>query len=134
MDSDSEEAGESMSPRHSTLNEDKSSLKADSIEGPGVHPLPAKTWKPGIRFQHASSLSTKGKFAIGIVIVVVIAVSWVGSTQTAKSTYSGGFAAPFFLVWFGTAWMTCVFPLTAPIYFLTKQGRFGREGLRQLWK
>ena len=129
-----------MNPRHPVLNERESSPQADSVD---VKAMPAQeyrpvltkaSWKSGIKFQQASSLSTKGKFTIGIVFVVVIAVSWVGSTQTAKSTYGGGFAAPYFLVWFGTAWMMSVFPLTAPIYFITRQGRFGWQGLRQLWE
>ena len=140
MDLDSGVASGVVSPIHPVLNEDKTSLKADSVDDKQVpaeeyHPVPTKArWRPGIKFQHASSLSTKGKFTVGIVIVVAIAVSWVGSTQTAKSTYGGGFAAPYFLVWFGTAWMMTVFPLTAPIYFITRQGRLGRQGLRQLWE
>ena len=51
---------------------------------------------------------------IGIAIVVGIAISWVGSTQLAQSTYSADFNAPFFIIWFSTAWMLVVFPL----YFL----------------
>ena len=66
------------------------------------------------------------KFLFGLVIVGVIACSWVGSTQTAKSAYAGDFNAPFFLMWFGTAWMVLVFPISAPFYFLT-QGRNARD-------
>ncbi len=89
------------------------------------------SWKTG--FNSASSLSNTRKFVIGIVIVIVIAITWVGSTQTAKSTYSGGFA-PFFLVWFGTSWMMVVFPLTAPLFFVLGPGTLTVEGLRELWR
>ena len=87
-----------------------------------------------VTFNSASSLSTRRKFTIGLIIVAVIATSWVGSTQTAKSSLSGKFLAPFFLMWFGTAWMMAVFPLTAPIYFLTGRGKFNRQGVRELWR
>ena len=95
---------------------------------------PPTRGKRGVKFNSASSLSTRRKFAIGLIIVAVIATSWVGSTQTAKSSLSGKFLAPFFLMWFGTAWMMVVFPLTAPIYFLTGQGKFNRQGFRELWR
>ena len=88
----------------------------------------------GVKFEAASSLSTGRKFAIGLVIVAVIAGSWVGSTQTAKSSYTGKFAAPFFLMWFGTAWMMVVFPLTSLVYFLTGRGKFNPQGIRDLWR
>ena len=62
-------------------------------------------------FQPASSLSSKNKFVFGLVIVLVIAISWVGSTQTARSTLSGPFKAPFFIVWVSTSCMMSVYPL-----------------------
>lgn len=62
---------------------------------------------------HPHHIDTK-KMLIGIAIVVGIAISWVGSTQFAQSTYSADFNAPFFITWFSTAWMLVVFPL----YFL----------------
>ena len=86
------------------------------------------------KFEAASSLSTGRKFSIGLVIVALIAGSWVGSTQTAKSSYVGKFAAPFFLMWFGTAWMMVVFPLTSLVYFLTGQGKFNIQGIRDFWR
>ncbi len=80
-------------------------------------------------FQPASSISTRKKFTVGLVIVTVIACSWVGSTQTSKSVYSGSnFSAPFFNMWFGTAWMILLFPLTAPFYLIRKQGN-----IKELW-
>ena len=86
------------------------------------------------KFEAASSLSTGRKFSIGLLIVVLIAGSWAGSTQTAKSSYVGKFAAPFFLMWFGTAWMMVVFPLTSLVYFLTGQGKFNIQGIRDFWR
>lgn len=54
------------------------------------------------------------KMVIGVAIVIGIALSWVGSTQFAQSTYSPEFNAPFFVTWFSTSWMLVVFPA----YFL----------------
>ena len=48
-------------------------------------------------------LTTWKKVAAGLVIVVAIALSWVGSTQTAKSTYDTSFTSPYFMVWSTTA-------------------------------
>ena len=73
-------------------------------------------------------LSSGKMLCFGLVIVCVIACSWVGSTQTAKSAYTGSFKAPFFSMWFGTAWMMILFPLSVPLYFLTQ-----KKGLRELW-
>ena len=81
-----------------------------------------------------SELSTRRKLLIGLVIVAFIACTWVGATQTAKSSYSGDFAAPFFLMWFGTASMIVVFPLTAPLYFITGRAPFSVHGFKELWK
>ena len=64
---------------------------------------------------------TRKKFLLGLLIVFIIACSWVGSTQTGKSAYSNNFKAPFFSMWFGTAWMMSLFPLSAPFYFLTQK-------------
>ena len=79
-----------------------------------------------------SSLSTKRKFFLGLVIVCVIAVSWVGGTQTAKSSFNTGFNAPFFVMYFSTAWMMLVFPLTLPLFFLSGRGTLDFSGLKQL--
>ena len=118
----------------STLNEacsDGRLLGTQTVQG--VNNLPTRG-KHGVKFNSASSLSTGRKFTVGLIIVAVIATSWVGSTQTAKSSLSGKFVAPFFLMWFGTAWMMVVFPLTAPIYFLTGRGKFNRQGFGELWR
>ena len=75
------------------------------------------------------SLSSTKKVVFGLIIVWVIAASWVGSTQTAKSAYTGSFKAPFFSMWFSTSWMIFLFPLSCPIYFITKKG-----SVKDLWK
>ncbi len=75
------------------------------------------------------ALSTRKKFFSGLIIVCIIACSWVGSTQTSKSSYAGSFKAPFFSVWFGTAWMVSLFPLTAPLYFLVE-----KRSAKDLWR
>ena len=84
-------------------------------------------------FNRASGLFTIKKMILGLVIVVIIALSWVGSTQMAQSTYNGQFKAPFFIVWFGTAWMILVFPLTLPIYFVDK-GSVSFKTLQEGWR
>ncbi|XP_077990056.1 solute carrier family 35 member F4-like isoform X1 [Glandiceps talaboti] len=50
------------------------------------------------------------KTIIGLLIVIGIAISWVGSTQFTQSTYSEKFDAPFFVVWFSTIWMSVCYP------------------------
>jgi solute carrier family 35 protein F3/4 len=95
-------------------------------------------------------LNTFKKFFFGLFIVVFIAVSWVGSTQTAKSTYNPTFSAPFFMVWFNTSWMVICYPLLMPVYlikvwlrdrakFTSASYRFGvLQGiactLREMWR
>ncbi|EDV19364.1 uncharacterized protein TRIADDRAFT_62181 [Trichoplax adhaerens] len=50
------------------------------------------------------------KMLAGLVIVIAIAVSWVGSTQFAQSTYSATFFAPYFTTWFSTCWIIVCYP------------------------
>ena len=64
--------------------------------------------------------------------MVVIATSWVGSTQTAQSTYDGKFRAPFFLVWFKTSWMLLVFPVTVPLYFIINKKTVNQKTINEL--
>ena len=85
-------------------------------------------------FQSASSLSTSKKLIFGLFIVIAIATSWVGSTQTAKSTYDGRFKAPFFLVWFSTSWMMLIYPITVPLYFILNWKLPTWNNLRALWR
>lgn len=73
--------------------------------------------------------SSLNKLFWGLVIVCLIACSWVGSTQTAKSAYTGNFKAPFFSMWFGTAWMMVLFPLSAVPFSITRKGT-----MKDLWR
>jgi solute carrier family 35 protein F3/4 len=84
-------------------------------------------------FNKGSSLSTLSKFVLGVLIVVLIAATWVGSTQLAKSTYKEEFRAPFFLVWFGTSWMTFIYPLTVPFYFIFKRKLPTWKNIKEFW-
>lgn len=76
-----------------------------------------------------SSLSSGKKVLFGLVLVCLIACSWVGSTQTAKSAYTGDFKAPFFIMWFGTAWMISIFPIVVPIYIVVE-----KKSVKKLWR
>lgn len=59
---------------------------------------------------HSPEIDNK-KMLIGVLIVIGIAISWVGSTQLAQSAFSADFNAPFLITWFSTSWMSTVFPL-----------------------
>lgn len=59
---------------------------------------------------------SKRKFAIGVTIVWLIAVTWVGSTQSGKETYTSHFNAPYFTIWFSTSWMIFSYPVCIPVY------------------
>lgn len=104
------------------------------VESPLLADNVSKRNKKLMILNEPSALSTRRKLLIGLVIVALIACTWVGATQTAKSSYSGDFAAPFFLMWFGTASMIVVFPLTAPLYFITGRAPFSVHGFKELWK
>lgn len=66
---------------------------------------------------HEKSLHTsKRKFFIGVTIVILIAVMWVGSTQSGKETYTSHFNAPYFTIWFSTSWMVFTYPVCMPVY------------------
>lgn len=84
--------------------------------------------------------TNRWKTLYGVVIVIGIAVSWVCSTQFAKSTYTKTFDAPWFVVWFSTSWMSLCFPVICLISRLFKgcgvrttfekaQRVFGERGL-----
>ncbi|XP_033108322.1 solute carrier family 35 member F4-like isoform X3 [Anneissia japonica] len=57
-----------------------------------------------------SERSSIKKTVLGFIIVLGIGLSWVGSTQFTKSTYSDTFDAPFFTIWFSTTWMLVCYP------------------------
>lgn len=86
-----------------------------------------------------SHLNTTYRLFAGLVIVVVIALSWVGSTQTAKSSFSEkkngtSFNSPFFVMWFGTGWMIVVYPLSCVLFFVTNRDKWSRVGIKELWR
>lgn len=85
---------------------------------------------------YGSHLETGKRLAVGLLIVVVIALSWVGSTQTAKSSLTNKthFNSPFFVMWFGTGWMMAVYPLSCIVFFLVHRDRWNRKGVRELWR
>jgi len=60
--------------------------------------------------------ANKKKFFIGVTIVLLIAVTWVGSTQAGKETYTSNFNAPYFTIWFSTSWMIFTYPICIPVY------------------
>ncbi len=73
---------------------------------------------------HTRHDSSRLRTLFGILIVIGIAISWVGSTQFAKSTYTSSFDAPWFVVWFSTAWMSLCFPTISLCYRLIKSWGF----------
>ena len=99
---------------------------------PSIQVLGNGSDRPSKLLKEPSRLSDKRKFTLGLVIVLIVACSWVGATQTAKSSFTDGFSAPFFVTWFSTAWMILVFPLTAPLYFVTGRAKFNLEGIRDM--
>ena len=50
-------------------------------------------------------LETGRKLIFGVLIVLGIALSWVGSSQFTENTYTKSFHAPAFMMWFSTSWM-----------------------------
>lgn len=60
--------------------------------------------------------TSKRKFFIGLTIVLLIAVTWVGSTQSGKETFTSHFNAPYFTIWFSTSWMIFTYPVCIPVY------------------
>ena len=66
--------------------------------------------REGVEEQDTSAMDVK-KWLFGLIVVIGIAVSWVGATQLAQSTYSEDFFAPSFNVWFSTVWMFVCYPV-----------------------
>ena len=104
---------------------------SDTLVFPGLNVQdPSRNDVPPKQQRHIhSSLSSGKKYLLGLVLVCLIACSWVGSTQTAKSAYTGDFKAPFFSMWFGTAWMVSIFPLAVPVYLFREN-----KSLYKLWR
>ncbi|XP_072045363.1 solute carrier family 35 member F4-like [Amphiura filiformis] len=68
----------------------------------------------------------------GLLIVIGIAVSWVGSTQFATSTYSADFFAPSFNVWFSTLWISVCYPVFIIGALVFNRESRSREGVLNL--
>ena len=51
------------------------------------------------------------RVVFGVIIVLAIALSWIGATQFANKTYTKSFKAPYFTTWYTTCFMIVVFPL-----------------------
>ncbi|XP_078608802.1 solute carrier family 35 member F3-like [Branchiostoma floridae x Branchiostoma japonicum] len=73
---------------------------------------------------------TSRRALLGTPIVLGIAVSWVGSTQFAQSTFSATFDGPFFNMWFSTVWMMACFPVYTAACVLLK-GQSCRQVYRE---
>ncbi|XP_070533203.1 solute carrier family 35 member F4-like [Ptychodera flava] len=72
------------------------------------------------------------KTILGLLIVLGIAVSWVGATQFTQSTYNEKFDAPFFVMWFSTIWMIVCYPgYFIPAYFLGRNRGQPRQIYRE---
>ncbi|XP_065063231.1 solute carrier family 35 member F3-like isoform X1 [Rhopilema esculentum] len=61
------------------------------------------------------------RIVFGIIIVLVISISWVAATQFAMRTYTSSFSAPYFTTWFTTCFMAIVFPLFSLSQFFKKE-------------
>ncbi|XP_072045616.1 solute carrier family 35 member F3-like [Amphiura filiformis] len=72
------------------------------------------------------------KWLFGFGIVIGIAVSWVGATQFAQSTYSDDFFAPSFNVWFSTVWMFVCYPVYVVGAMVIKSENRSWEGIQAL--
>lgn len=69
--------------------------------------------------------AARARIVFGLIIVILIAISWVGATQFANKTYSASFSAPFFTTWYTTSFMIVVFPIfSIPQMFKKRPWRF----------
>ncbi|XP_066550741.1 solute carrier family 35 member F4 isoform X1 [Amia ocellicauda] len=64
----------------------------------------------GARSQCQSCASTALKVLGGLLVVLSVSSSWVGTTQIVKLTFQS-FSCPFFMTWFSTNWNILFFPL-----------------------
>ena len=74
------------------------------------------------------------KAAFGLVIVVGIAISWVGATQFSKSTFSSEFSSASINVWFSTSWMLVCYPIYVLGCFVVLPRSRSVEGFRNLYR
>jgi len=60
------------------------------------------------------------KAAWGLLIILSVSSSWVGTTQIVKITYKN-FYCPFFMTWFSTNWNIMFFPVYYSGHLATAQ-------------
>ena len=52
------------------------------------------------------------RLVAGLVLVLLIAISWTGATQFGRSVYDVNFIAPYFTAWFGVSLQCFIFPVS----------------------
>ncbi|XP_039255496.2 solute carrier family 35 member F3-like isoform X1 [Styela clava] len=63
-------------------------------------------------FDNQNCREKRKKILVGCIIVILLAISWVGAQQFAQNAIQlASFDAPYFMTWFGTSWMTLCFPI-----------------------
>ncbi|XP_038049255.1 putative thiamine transporter SLC35F3 [Patiria miniata] len=74
------------------------------------------------------------KTIFGLLIVIGIAVSWVGATQFSQSTYTTEFSSASVNVWFSTSWMLVCYPvyILGALVFLPRSRSV--EGFKNLYR
>lgn len=81
------------------------------------------TWSKSYEKPKCVSETTR-KTIIGLVIVVLLAISWVGAQQFAQTAVQwSNFKAPFFTTWFSTCWMSLCFPGYALFVVISERDR-----------
>eukprot|EP00117_Sycon_ciliatum_P031580 scpid68923/ scgid24672/ Solute carrier family 35 member F3 len=72
---------------------------------------------------------SRRKLLLGIPIVIGIAITWAGATQTGKSTFTPTFNGPFFTIWFSTSFMLLCFPV-----YLVAKCTIGRAAPKDVFR
>ncbi|XP_071476845.1 solute carrier family 35 member F3-like isoform X1 [Diadema antillarum] len=119
-------ASDDEPPNYSTINANGHEPVVDHESNRGADAARSR--------QITNNFDTLRKTFLGFVIVVGIAVSWVGSTQFSQSTYSDTFSAPYFNVWFGTLWMMVCYPLYVIGAWIFKKESRSKEGTLDLYR
>ncbi|XP_055327859.1 putative thiamine transporter SLC35F3 isoform X2 [Paramacrobiotus metropolitanus] len=78
------------------------------------------------------------KLGYGVILVVVVSITWVSATQFTRATLTstGHFFAPFFLIWFNTSWMILCYPMYYAVNWINCkcQNRDYRPSINAAWK
>ncbi|XP_055327759.1 solute carrier family 35 member F4-like isoform X2 [Paramacrobiotus metropolitanus] len=82
-----------------------------------VHPTEA------VRKRGLQGMSDKSKHILGLGLVVVHCITVLSAAQFAKATYSKDFSAPFFIVYFRSAWRIIVFPTFMVLKYIQRAYR-----------